>query len=443
MCGFLLTNVDSIDVARATAFQCLRGPDLTTESEVDGFTLVHNLLSITGPVTPQPFADGNTMCLFNGQVYNYRTFGDFASDGECLLPAYAALGPAFVRELDGEFALAVLDPGRGTVLVASDAFGTKPLYYSTECGRIGVASYESTLRAIGFRDVRRVAPNTYLLLGIDDGEVQSRGRIIDFALNQFKDSFDNWLEAFEEAIGKRSSVADEKLFIGLSSGYDSGGIACELNKTGVPYKSYTIVNNEERAVVERRLAQRPQGVECEIICPSDEEIDEARRYLARHVEPMRYEIRSTRTDRVFRGKLHDDSAAVGLAIICARARKEGRRIYLSGQGSDEILSDYGFGGEGFYGHSNFGGLFPDELETIFPWPSFFGSTQASYLKKEEYVAGAFGIEARYPYLDRQLVQEFLWLSAKLKNSRYKSALGHYLEKNGYPNLFDQKLGFVL
>src|SRR4029079_9979105 len=119
-----------------------------------------------------------------------------------------------------------------------------------------------------------------------------------------------------------------------------------------------------------------------------------------------------------------------------------RRIYLSGQGADEIFADYGFGGSAFYPHSNFGGRFPEDLSSIFPWPSFFGSTQASYLMKEEYVAGAYGIEARYPFLDKFLVQEFLSLRPELKNWKYKSALRHYLDINGYPCAFDRKFGFV-
>ena len=36
------------------------------------------------------------------------------------------------------------------------------------------------------------------------------------------------------------------------------------------------------------------------------------------------------------------------------------------------------------------------------------------LMKEEMVAGSYGIETRYPYLDRFVIQEFLWLD-----------IGHY------------------
>ena len=45
---------------------------------------------------------------------------------------------------------------------------------------------------------------------------------------------------------------------------------------------------------------------------------------------------------------------------------------------------------------------------------FYGDTQRSYLFKEEFVFGSYGIEARYPFLDNKVVQEYLNLTSKLK-----------------------------
>jgi asparagine synthetase B (glutamine-hydrolysing) len=127
--------------------------------------------------------------------------------------------------------------------------------------------------------------------------------------------------------------------------------------------------------------------------------------------------------------------------LCSYAIKDRKKILLSGQGADEIFSDYGFGGIKKYKHSNFGGLFPNDLSKIFPWPSFFNSSMESYLAKEEYVAGSYGIEARYPFLDKNVVQEFLWLSPTLKNSKYKSVLDIYLKQNNFPYSESEKIGF--
>jgi hypothetical protein len=65
----------------------------------------------------------------------------------------------------------------------------------------------------------------------------------------------------------------------------------------------------------------------------------------------------------------------------------------------------------------------------------------AYLTKEEYVAGAHGIETRYPLLDKALVQEFLWLSPHLKNRRHKAPIVEYLERNRFPFHEGLKVGF--
>ena len=47
--------------------------------------------------TKQPFVDVDRglVALFNGEIYNYLDFGDFQSDGECLLPLYLKSGTDF------------------------------------------------------------------------------------------------------------------------------------------------------------------------------------------------------------------------------------------------------------------------------------------------------------------------------------------------------------
>ena len=78
----------------------------------------------------------------------------------------------------------------------------------------------------------------------------------------------------------------------------------------------------------------------------------------------------------------DDHGAGSLVFICDKSIKDGNKVYLSGSGADEIFSDYGFQGVKKYQHSNFGGLFPDDLSTVFPWASFHGSSQETYIAKE-------------------------------------------------------------
>ena len=139
--------------------------------------------------------------------------------------------------------------------------------------------------------------------------------------------------------------------------------------------------------------------------------------------------------------LHEDGGALGLAVLCKKISSEGLNVIISGGGADEIISDYGFNGKKIYSHSEFGGKFPKNLETIFPWKKFYGDTQRSYLKKDEMVAGLYGIEGRYPFLDLNVIQEFLNLKSELKNEKYKSCISEFLERENYPFDKNSKEGF--
>ena len=61
--------------------------------------------------------------------------------------------------------------------------------------------------------------------------------------------------------------------------------------------------------------------------------------------------------------------------------------------------------------------------------------------KEEVVSGTHGVEGRYPFLDKNVVQEFLWLTPELKNKNYKSVIYNYLKKENYPFEENKKVGF--
>lgn len=158
-----------------------------------------------------------------------------------------------------------------------------------------------------------------------------------------------------------------------------------------------------------------------------------REHLRSIVEPYTYRLTGS-DGQVREQDLLDDDATVGLSLIYGLANKEGRRVNLSGQGADEIVSDYSRWPE----MSHFQGRFPDDLRE---WPNFAGNYQRAYLAKEEHIAGAHGIETRYPFLDREVVQEFLWLKAELKNRCYKAPIREYLARCDYPFRPDKKIGF--
>jgi len=442
MCSIFLTNKPNIKLENINSYMQLRGPDHTQTHNRDDLFFVHNLLSISGIFTPQPFLDGDVTAIFNGEIYNYQDFGKFNSDGECIIPAYRKHGDFFAQHLDGEFAVILVDHKRGQVIFSTDIFATKPLYFCVNGDHFGISSYASALTQSGFTNPIKVPPNSIFYYDIIKKEHEKLGNVYRFSLAQYRDDYDGWINAFDSAVQKRVINCQQNIFIGLSSGYDSGAISCSLNKINKPYFAYSVIGKEDPDVLNQRAALLDQQSKHKFIIPYPEILSSARKYIDLHVEELYYQTYSSQGDyNEFHLKLHDDSGATGLSMVCNEAKKDFCKVYISGQGADEIISDYGFSGTRIYPHSNFGGLFPDDLKTIFPWPSFFGSSQESYLMKEEHVAGAYGIEARYPFLDKNVVQEFLSLSPSLKNANYKSVLFNYLNTNKYPSKFNTKIGF--
>jgi asparagine synthase (glutamine-hydrolysing) len=129
MCSFVFSDKKIINLDKINFFNKFRGPDYTNLYERSGFSFIHNLLSITGNFTLQPFIDDDIICLYNGEIYDFEKFGNYKSDGECLIPLYKKFGPSFIKELDGEFAIFLIDFKSNTLVISSDTFKTKPIFF--------------------------------------------------------------------------------------------------------------------------------------------------------------------------------------------------------------------------------------------------------------------------------------------------------------------------
>ena len=440
MCGILVSNLPLDQSAGSYAAVKRRGPDLHNYSSWCGYHFLHALLSLTGKYTPQPLADNDIAVIFNGEVYNYKQLGDYRSEAEALLDIYKQKGARSFVELDGEFVIVIVDLRSKEMIIVTDCFGTKPIWFGkTDTGNFAACSLPSGIAELGIRDVIGFPPNTVTQISLQSLKITKRFNLRCFELQQGSGNLDNWCNLFEKAVGKRSSVDNRKepIFIGLSSGYDSGAIAGSLKKSKKHFVALSIYNDNILKDIQRRTGYLSGAV--------DHYLMRDTRPLASHtnmIEYFNYRIFSLDGTYYEQGtNTHTDSGAQGLYMLCSFANTNNLRVYLSGSGADEIYSDYGFKGTKVYHHSNFGGMFPDNLSTVFPWPSFFGSSMRSYLMKEEYVSGAFGVEGRYPFLDFELVQEFLLLPAKIKNSHYKSPIHYYLDQIGFPFNEMEKYGF--
>jgi asparagine synthase (glutamine-hydrolysing) len=89
---------------------------------------------------------GPLTLVLDGAVHNRGDFPRQANDAELILALVEAEGlPRVLSRLNGELALALLDEGDGSLSLARDRFGIKPLYYVADRGRLAFASQPRAL----------------------------------------------------------------------------------------------------------------------------------------------------------------------------------------------------------------------------------------------------------------------------------------------------------
>lgn len=100
--------------------------------------------------------DQGIVVACNGEIDNHRELRTWleqrghvitrTSDVAVIPPLYMELGPAFVEQLKGVFALAVWDPRVQRLLLARDRVGERHLLYATEQGRFSFATELAALK---------------------------------------------------------------------------------------------------------------------------------------------------------------------------------------------------------------------------------------------------------------------------------------------------------
>lgn len=254
-----------------------RGPDQEAiYSPWAGLWIGVNRLKILhpGPDADQPFwaPDGNSLLIFNGEIYNFKelrkllsTMGiDFItqSDTEVLLHYIRLFGAKGLENLNGMFTLIFVDLIGKSVLIARDRNGEKPLYYAQNPESLVVSSEMrgiSTLQkhAPDWEQVehyfyfRAPSPGKTFLRGIKawkPGRYSTIFRHDTFRWDTLpapKDKSEeinqnSFSESLQNAI-LRQFHADVPVGILLSAGADSSLLyALWYQKTGTPLPAYTI-----------------------------------------------------------------------------------------------------------------------------------------------------------------------------------------------------------
>ena len=151
--------VDPSLLERMTGLLTHRGPDAsgvytTSPGAPLQVGLGHRRLSIIdlsqAGLQPMANEDKTVRVVFNGEIYNFKDLRRelksaghvFKSnaDTEVLVHGWEEWGEALLDRITGMFAFAVLDETKGSLFLARDRFGKKPLYYMETPSGIAFAS---------------------------------------------------------------------------------------------------------------------------------------------------------------------------------------------------------------------------------------------------------------------------------------------------------------
>ena len=378
MCGIVgawMRGLDPSMLPAALDVLSHRGPDGRGAyvDAISGVMLGHVRLAIIdlSPAGAQPMAsdDGLVTLVFNGEIYNYRELrADLVargivfsgqSDTEVLLRLFLIDGIAMLSRLNGIFAFALHDRRNGELLLARDALGVKPLYFSESCSGLAFASeikamlpfvgtevaldevalhrYLSFLWCPGegtpFAGVRKLGPGEFMR--VRDGTIVER--TVWYELPQKRTTVTRMdsvtaiasVRARLRDAVSRQMVADVPVGAFLSGGLDSSAIVAFARESVPDIRCFTVeavgggdAGEADDLPYARRVAHHLK-VPLDIV-----RVDADR--MAGDLEQMVWQLDEPLAD----------PAPLNVLYISQLARAAGIKVLLSGTGGDDLFTGY-------------------------------------------------------------------------------------------------------
>ena len=414
MCGICILWGEHIDPATHQA--CLdalgpRGPDITQSEIIQhttgldvaiGFSRLHIQGEKGGAEQPFKMSDGRQV-LCNGEIFNsdilIKRLGLVvpAGSSDCaVIPALLERGLSLetvARQLDGDFAIVVVDLKAGTATVARDPYGVRPLFFASGSGS-GWAGLASELKGFPSSStfVEAVEPGTVVVYHLDSTgakEVKTWHQPPWLKTPYWRSSLEGLTaggqalrHALEEAVKKRLTTV-RAIGACLSGGLDSSLVAAiaakQLAKKGIPLHTYSVGMEGSPDLEHARLvAKHIKSVHHERILTAEE-------CLAIIPEVVKaiesFDITTVR-------------ASVGNYFVGRLVATETPdvKVVLNGDGADEILGGY------LYMRSA-----PDDAAFEAETDRLLAEIHRYDVLRSERSMAAHGLESRSPFLDRQFV----------------------------------------
>ncbi len=412
MCGVFFTSQNKptdISVSKALLSIMHRGPDDMGEfySELNDCKMGHVRLSILDISSQgkQPMVDssGRYVISFNGEIYNYielrrelsRNYQNLkfktSTDTEVILEGFAREGKKFLSKLNGMFTFGIYDKRDKILFVLRDPLGIKPLFYTCQNDSY---FFSSELKGLlffgGFKKTlslqSMVDQITYMFVPEPNTLYKEFKKFPRGALTQFQfgkkiknekifehlnkkinfSSDEEALKSFSTTFSssvKRQQISDVPLSIMLSGGIDSSAVASEVYKNNYKMDAYTIrFRNEDIRY--------------------DHQTDDYD-YAKLIAKKFNFKLNKINADINFLDKFFEisnfledgisDPAAINTYIISKKARENGIKVLLTGQGADEFLCGYRrYTLEKFFRNT------PNQIKQVFNKISYFLPSNSRY-----------------------------------------------------------------
>ncbi len=350
-----------------------RGPDDEGVYFSDNFAFGHRRLSILDLSSDghQPMHYlGKYTITYNGEVYNYLEIKEellaygykFSSrtDTEVILASYDRWGEDCVEKFNGMWAFAIYDKEKNIIFCSRDRFGIKPFYYTQVDNKFIFGSeIKQLLEFYSKRYVNKNILMDYLIIGYEDHTnetffenifklEQSHNLIYDLSTHTYKidkyydivldnnikklnedESVKLYGEKLRDAINLRLR-SDVKVGTCLSGGLDSssiGAIASPLyfqnsHQAFMAIHAKSTQHNNDESKFANHVAQYC-GIDLKITEPSKEEfLDSIDEIVYTQEEPF-------------------GGPSISMQyFVMKKAKEEGCKVMLDGQGGDETLLGY-------------------------------------------------------------------------------------------------------
>jgi len=383
------------------------------------------------------------------------------SDTEVILNAYACWGEQCTEKLHGMFAFAIWDRNRQSLFMARDRIGIKPLYYAHTPGGFYFASNPQALLATGLCDteidpvglhhqlslhavipaprtllkgIRKCRPAFHLRVDSDGSRSESSYWSLVAKRPALPLSAEEWniaiRDALMESVKKRSNIADVPVGVLLSGGLDSSLLVALLAESGVgKIKTYSIGfedQPEEKGSefeFSDAVAQMYDTEHQKYLIPNDQVINRLPEVIRSMAEPM----------------VGQDAVAF---FLLSEQVSRSVKVVQSGQGADEVFAGYFWYGpmqassgsslqrfaphyvdrdhdeycdtveNQYRGEDHTSALIEENLDTE-QADSFMDAVLRfdvttlivdDPVKRVDNMTMAWGLEARVPFLDHQLVE---------------------------------------